>query len=121
MDLTPAAKRAFQTQSYRPAPSIEGVEIVELKRFADDGGSMTELTRLTSGNPQAFKDFEIRQINYSEGATGATKAVPLPPRHTGIWYVPPSDRMLVVLLDVRQGAKTEGTGMRLTLGAGGSR
>jgi hypothetical protein len=43
MDLTPAAKRAFQTQSYGPAPTIEGVEIVELKRFADDGGSMTEL------------------------------------------------------------------------------
>jgi dTDP-4-dehydrorhamnose 3,5-epimerase-like enzyme len=29
--------------------------------------------------------------------------------------------MLVVLLDVRQGLKTEGTRMRLTLGAGASR
>jgi dTDP-4-dehydrorhamnose 3,5-epimerase len=121
MDLTPAAKRAFQTQSYRPAPSIEGVEIVELKRFSDDGGSMTELTRLTSGNPQAFKDFEIRQINYSEVEPGAIKAFHLHQHQTDIWYVPPSDRMLVVLLDVRQGAKTEGTRMRLTLGAGGSR
>jgi dTDP-4-dehydrorhamnose 3,5-epimerase len=121
MDLTPAAKRAFQTQSYGPAPTIEGVEIIELKRFADDGGSMTELARLTGGAPQAFRDFEVRQINYSEVEPGAIKAFHLHQRQTDIWYVPPSDRMLVVLLDVRQGSKTEGTRMRLTLGAGGSR
>ena len=47
MDFSPAAKRAFQIQSYGPSPRIDGVEIVELKRFADDGGSMTELARLT--------------------------------------------------------------------------
>jgi len=121
MDLTPAAKRAFQTQSYGPAPTIEGVEIIELKRFADDGGSMTELARLTSGAPQAFQDFEVRQINYSEVEPGAIKAFHLHQRQTDVWYVPPSDRMLVVLLDVRQGSKTEGTRMRLTMGAGGSR
>jgi len=121
MEFTPAAKRAFQTQSYGPAPSIEGVQIVELKRFADDGGSMTELARLTDGQPPAFKDFEVRQINYSEVEPGAIKAFHLHQHQTDIWYVPPSDRMLVVLLDVRAGSKTEGTRMRLTLGAGGSR
>src|SRR5207245_2885831 len=66
MDLTPAAKRAFQIQSYGPAPSIDGVEIVELKRLSDDGGSMTELARLADGHPQAFAGFVVRQINYSE-------------------------------------------------------
>jgi len=121
MEFTPAAKRAFQTQSYGPAPSIDGVEIVELKRFADDGGSMTELARLTAGSPQAFPGFEVCQINYSEVEPGAIKAFHLHQRQTDIWYVPPSDRMLVVLLDVRQGSATEGTRMRLTLGAGGSR
>ncbi len=121
MELTPAAKRAFQTQSYGPALSIEGVEIIELKRFADDGGSMTELARLTAGSSQAFKGFEVRQINYSEIEPGAIKAFHLHQRQTDIWYVPPSDRMLIVLIDVRQGSKTEGTRMRLTLGAGGSR
>ena len=121
MDLTPSAKRAFQTQSYGPAPSIEGVEIVELKRFSDDGGSMTELGRLTNGAPQAFRGFEVRQINYSEIEAGAIKAFHLHQRQTDIWYVPPSDRMLLVLIDVRQGLKTEGTRVRLMLGAGGSR
>src|SRR5437660_11409666 len=121
MDLTPAAKRAFQTQSYGPAPTIEGVQIIELKRFSDDGGSMTELARLTDGHPQAFDGFSIRQINYSEVEPGAIKAFHLHQRQTDIWYVPPSDRMLVVLVDVRVGSKTEGTRLRLTLGAGGSR
>jgi dTDP-4-dehydrorhamnose 3,5-epimerase len=121
MDLTPAAKRAFQIQSYGPVPTIEGVEIVELKRFSDDGGSMTELARLTDGHPQAFAGFSVRQINYSEVEPGAIKAFHLHQRQTDIWYVPPSDRMLVVLLDVRHGSKTEGSRMRLTLGAGGSR
>ena len=121
MDLTPAAKRAFHIQSYGPSPSIEGVQVVELKRFADDGGSMTELARLTDGQAQAFAGFTVRQVNYSEVEPGAIKAFHLHQRQTDIWYVPPSDRMLVVLLDVRAGSKTEGTRMRLTLGAGGSR
>jgi dTDP-4-dehydrorhamnose 3,5-epimerase len=121
MDLTPAAKRAFQIQSYRPAPVIDGVQIVELKRFSDDGGSMTELARVTGGQPQAFDGFELRQINYSEVEPGAIKAFHLHQRQTDVWYVPPSDRMLLVLLDVRHGSKTEGTRMRLTLGGGASR
>src|SRR3989442_9275985 len=121
MDLTPHAKRDFQNQSYSPAPRIDGVELVELKRFADDGGSMTELARLTDGLPQAFAGFTVRQINYSEVEPGAIKAFHLHHRQTDVWYVPPSDRMLLVLIDVRQASKTEGTRMRLTLGAGASR
>ena len=121
MDLTPAAKRAFQIQSYGPAPSIDGVEIIELKRFSDDGGSMTELARLTDGHPQAVAGFTLRQINYSEVEPGAIKAFHLHQRQTDVWYVPPTDRMLLVLLDVRQGSKSEGARMRLTLGVGASR
>ncbi|PYN20098.1 MAG: hypothetical protein DMD99_23745 [Candidatus Rokuibacteriota bacterium] len=121
MDLTPAAKRAFRIQSYGPAPSIDGVEIVELTRFSDDGGSMTELARLTDGHPQAIAGFTLRQINSSEVEPGAIKAFHLHQRQTDVWYVPPTDRMLLVLIDTRQGSKTEGARMRLTLGAGASR
>jgi dTDP-4-dehydrorhamnose 3,5-epimerase-like enzyme len=121
MDFTPVAKRVFEIQSYGPPPRIEGVEIVELKRFSDDGGSMTELARLTEGHPQALPGFTVRQINYSEVESGAIKAFHLHQRQTDVWYVPPTDRMLMVLLDVRQGSKTEGARMRFTLGAGVSR
>jgi dTDP-4-dehydrorhamnose 3,5-epimerase len=121
MDLTPHAKRAFQLQAYGGAPSIDGVEIVELRRHHDDGGSMTELARLTDGRPEALPGFAARQVNYSEVEPGAIKAFHLHVRQTDVWYVPPSDRMLVVLVDVRQGGATEGAKLRLVLGDGTSR
>jgi dTDP-4-dehydrorhamnose 3,5-epimerase len=121
MEWSPDAKRRFGVQSYAPAPRIEGVELVELRRHHDDGGSLTELARLTEGRSEAFADFTVRQVNYSEVEPGAIKAFHLHARQTDVWYVPPSDRMLVVLLDVRKGSPTEGLRMRLVLGAGASR
>ncbi len=121
MDLTPEAKRAFQIQSYGPAPSIEGVQGVELRRHHDDGGSMTELARLVDGRPEALGGFTVRQINYSELEPGAIKAFHLHLRQTDVWYVPPSDRVLVVLVDVRETSPTKGTKVRVMLGSGASR
>ena len=121
MELNPDAKRAFRIQSYGPAPRIEGVEFVELTRHHDDGGSLTELARLTAGQPAAFTGFTVRQINYSEVEPGVIKAFHLHGRQTDVWYVPPSDRMLVVLGDVRKGSPTEGARMRFMLGDGASR
>src|SRR5213593_128740 len=100
MEFTPQAKRAFHMQSYGPGPSIDGIELVELKRFADDAGTLTELARLSDGRAAAFAGFALRQINYSELSPGAIKAFHLHTRQTDIWYVPPGDRVLVVLVDV---------------------
>src|SRR2546428_215681 len=105
MDLSPEAKRAFQLQSYTAGPSIDGVEIADLKRFHDDGGNFTELLRLGDGRAEAFRDFTVRQVNYSEVAPGVIKAFHIHGRQTDVWYVPPADRMLIVLLDVRKGAR----------------
>ncbi len=120
MEFSPDAKRAFKIQSYVPAPVIDGVQIIDLLRHADDGGAMTELARLTDGRPQAIAGFTVRQINYSEVAPGAIKAFHLHTRQTDVWYVPPADRMLVVLTDVREGSRTEGQHTRLVLGNGSS-
>jgi len=121
MDLLPEAKRAFHVQSYASAPSIEGVQTVELKRHHDDGGSMTELARLLDGRPEALAGFTVRQINYSELEPGVVKAFHVHLRQTDVWFVPPSDRVLVVLVDVRESSATRGTTMRLMLGNGSSR
>ncbi|MBI1735902.1 MAG: dTDP-4-dehydrorhamnose 3,5-epimerase family protein [Candidatus Rokubacteria bacterium] len=120
-DWSPDAKRAFSVQSYGGAPGIEGLELVELTRHADDGGAMTELARLTDGRPEALGGFTVRQINYSEVEPGVIKAFHVHARQTDVWYVPPSDRMLVVLIDVRKGSKSEGVRRRITLGNGCSR
>jgi dTDP-4-dehydrorhamnose 3,5-epimerase len=121
MELSRDAKQAFRLQAYGPAPLIEGVTLVSLTRHADDGGSLTELLRLTDGRPAGLTDFSVRQINYSEVAPGAIKAFHLHARQTDVWYSPPADRMLVVLLDVREGSRTEGARARLMLGDGASR
>jgi dTDP-4-dehydrorhamnose 3,5-epimerase len=121
MDFSSDAKRAFHLQSYGPAPAIDGVTLIPLARHADDGGNLTELARLADGRAAGLEGFTVRQVNYSELAPGAIKAFHLHVRQTDVWYVPPGDRMLIVLIDVRQGSRTEGTRMRLMLGDGASR
>jgi dTDP-4-dehydrorhamnose 3,5-epimerase len=121
MEISPDAKRAFRIEAYGPAAHIDGVEIVPLQRHHDDGGSLTELVRLSDGRPAAFAGFTVRQINDSEVAPGVIKAFHLHARQTDVWYVPPSDRMLAVLFDARHGSRTEGARMRFVLGDGTSR
>src|SRR5437764_1165980 len=112
MEFSPEAKRAFNLQAYGGASAIEGVRLVELARYADDGGAMTELARLSDGRAAGLGDFTVRQVNYSEMAPGTIKAFHLHARQTDVWFVPPSDRMLVLLLDVRKGSRTEGARQR---------
>jgi dTDP-4-dehydrorhamnose 3,5-epimerase len=121
VELGDAAKHAFAVQDYAAAPEIEGVQVVDLKRFVDDGGSFTELGRLTQGALAALPGFECRQVNYSEMDPGVIKAFHLHRRQTDVWFVPPGDKMLVVLLDVRAGSKSRGAQRRLVLGDGHSR
>jgi dTDP-4-dehydrorhamnose 3,5-epimerase len=121
MEFSPQAKRVFQVQSYAGRSTIDGVQISELKRHHDDGGSMTELARLVDGTPEGLGGFTVRQVNFSEIEPGAIKAFHLHARQTDVWFVPPSDRVLMVLVDVRQGSRTEGVTMRFMLGNGSSR
>lgn len=121
MRLNDDAQRAFSVQDYGVQPGIQGVEIVELRRFADDGGSLTELGRLSAGMHAAFPGFECRQINYSEMESGVVKAFHLHRRQTDVWFIPPSDKMLLVLVDVRAGSPTEKVARRIPMGDGISR
>jgi len=121
VSLGDRAKRAFFLQDYSPAPEIEGLQMIELKRFHDDGGSLTELGRLDGGLHAAFPGFEVKQVNYSEMEPGAIKAFHVHLRQTDVWFVPPTDRMLLVLLDVREESPTRDARRRLVLGDGTSR
>jgi dTDP-4-dehydrorhamnose 3,5-epimerase len=120
MSLTPDAERVFFKQDYAPCRTIEGVEIVPLKWFHDDGAALTELGRFEGGAHLGLADFTIRQLNYSLIEPGTIKAFHLHRVQTDVWYVPPHDRVLVVLGDVRAGSPTEGMTMRLALGGGGN-
>jgi dTDP-4-dehydrorhamnose 3,5-epimerase len=119
--ITAAAKAAFSFQDYSPKTPIEGVQIVELRRFNDDGGSITELGRLAAGMHGQLLGFECKQMNYSEMEPGAIKAFHLHHRQTDVWYVPPCDKLLLVLHDCREGSPTVGQTMRFVLGDGKDR
>jgi dTDP-4-dehydrorhamnose 3,5-epimerase len=115
------AQSKYAVQDYKAKRRIEGVEIVELKRFNDDGGSMTELGRLDAGLHKQLPGFTVKQVNYSTMEPLAIKAFHLHKRQTDVWYVPPTDKILLVLADVRAGSPTEGLVWRIVLGDGNSR
>lgn len=116
-----SAQKKYAVQDYTPKRAIEGLEIVPLKRFNDDGGSMTELVRLEGGRVQGLKGFQALQVNYSVMEPLAIKAFHLHKRQTDVWYVPPSDKLLLVVADMRKGSPTEGLVQRIVLGDGNSR
>jgi dTDP-4-dehydrorhamnose 3,5-epimerase len=116
-----AARKRYAVQDYQPKRTIDGLEIVQLKRFNDDGGAMTELARLDDGKLQGLEGFKALQINYSVMEPLAIKAFHLHTRQTDVWYVPPSDKLLLVVADVRAGSPTEGLVQRIVLGDGNSR
>lgn len=117
----PATITQLTKQNYAPARRIDGVEVIELREFIDDGGSFLELGRLDAGKFQGAAHAEIRQVNYSIVMPGAVKATHLHRKQTDFWFVPSHDRLLVGLKDLRAGSATHGLTMRVVLGAGKSR
>ena len=116
MKLTKKAKENITLQDYSKKTIIDGVEILNLKRFNDDGGSFTELARASSGIPESFPKFEIKQVNFSEMSPNTIKAFHVHNKQTDIWFVPPRDKILLVLADVREGSETEDVVMRIPMG-----
>ncbi len=121
MKLSSDAEACYRVQDYTRKSGIEGVALVPLRRAHDETGSMTELARLDGGLVQGLDGFSAAQINFSTLEPGAIKAFHVHRRQTDVWFVPPSDRVLVILADVRAGSPTEGARMRMTLGDGDSR
>jgi dTDP-4-dehydrorhamnose 3,5-epimerase len=104
------------TQDYGKKDIIDGVKIVDLKMFYDEGGDFTELGRIKNGALEAFPQFKIKQINISTMMPHSVKAFHLHLKQADVWYVPPASRLLVGLKDLRKESPTKDLSMRLTLG-----
>ena len=120
MKLVNELKSLFTFQDYGKRPQIDGVSVAVLRRSVEDGGSMTELSRFTGGIPAAFPGFALAQINYSTIEPQVVKAFHLHHRQADIWFVPPEDRIVLVLVDVRAGSPTEKIVTKMLLGDGQS-
>lgn len=117
-DLDPQYAASLTTQSYSSARRIDGVKLVEQRRFTEDGGSFAELLRLNGGQSPVFEGFEVKQVNCSDMEPGTIKAWHLHFQQEDVWFVPPTSKLLVGLWDVRAESATKGATMRLVLGDG---
>jgi dTDP-4-dehydrorhamnose 3,5-epimerase len=113
-----ATEQQLALQDYAGKPTIDGVKILPLTYFTDDGGYFLELTRVQDSVWKEFPDFKLAQMNYSEMDPAVIKAWHIHKHQEDIWFVPPSHKLLVALKDVRDNSPTKGTLLRLTLGAG---
>jgi dTDP-4-dehydrorhamnose 3,5-epimerase len=117
-DLDPKRVGGITTQQYTKRASIDGVRLVDLKRFSEDGGSFAELVVLDQGRLRDIDGFEVVQVNYSDMEPGAVKAWHLHFKQEDVWFVPPYHKLLVGLYDVRRKSRSCGATMRLVLGDG---
>ena len=117
--LAPEFRDHVSTQEYSKSTPIEGVRIIDLRLLIDDGGSFAELVRFDeTGHLLAIPEFQVRQSSYSQVLPGAIKAFHLHYNQEDVWFVPPTDRLLIGLIDARAGSPTLGVKMRFVMGGG---
>ncbi|HMP50158.1 spore coat protein [bacterium] len=109
----------LSVQDYSKKPVIEGVQIINLNLFVEDGGCLTEIVRLDdNGNLQILPDFKVKQSTFSQMLPGTIKAFHLHYNQEDCWFIMPHDRVLVGLFDARKDSPTYNKTMRFVLGAG---
>lgn len=120
--IAAAYRGQASTQTYGDRTLIEGVELIDLPLFSDEGGDFCEITRfLQDGSLAVLPSYHPAQTSYSFMEPGTIKAWHLHRFQDDLWFVPPHDRLLIGLLDVRQASPTQGVQRRLVLGAGRAR
>jgi len=109
----------ISTQDYSARPKIDGVRVIDLRLMVDDGGTFAELVRFDeNGALEAIPEFKPRQSSYSEVLPGAVKAFHLHFNQEDVWFVPPTDRLLIGLVDARKDSPTYNVSQRFVMGAG---
>jgi len=109
----------LSVQDYSKKPTIEGVQLINLNLFVDDGGHLAEIVRLDEqGNLQILPEFKVRQSTYSQMLPGVIKAFHLHYNQEDVWFVMPTDRLLIGLFDARKDSPTYNQSMRFVFGAG---
>ena len=119
-DIDEKARGKIYIQDYSAKPTIEGVKIIPVKNYISEDGDFSEIIRMKNGKVAGLEDFEVVQLNRSKLLPGSIKGWHLHFQQEDIFYLPPSDFLLVGLWDLRRNSKTNGISMKITLGAGQS-
>jgi len=120
-DINLDLKDQIFVQDYSPKTKIEGVQLIPVKNINGEDSDFCEILRLDSkGELEAMPGFQLRQTNRTLLMHGAVKAWHIHYNQDDIWYLPPSDHLLVGLWDTRKNSPTSGAKMRIALGNGQS-
>jgi len=117
-DVHDEKRNLLSKQDYSPKAKIDGVQVIPLRTFSDDGGYFLEITRIGEVAFEAFPEFKTKQINCSEVHPGVIKAGHVHFNQEDIWFVPPSHKVIAGLMDMRKHSPTYGNKMRIVLGGG---
>jgi dTDP-4-dehydrorhamnose 3,5-epimerase len=106
-------------QDYSKKPAIDGVQLIPLNMFIDDGGALAEIMRFDDqGISQILPQFKIKQATFSQMMPGTIKAFHMHYNQEDVWFVMPYDRLLIGLVDTRKDSSSYNRSMRFVMGAG---
>lgn len=112
-------RKELSVQDYGKKPAINGVQIIALQSFVDDGGALAEIVRVDeNGNLALIPEFKVRQSTWSQMLPNTIKAFHLHYNQEDVWFVMPYDRLLIGLFDARETSPTYKASMRFVMGAG---
>lgn len=118
-DIAKEYQPFMYVQDYSKKPTIDGVQVVEMKVFTGEDGDFSEIARLTpNGKLEAFPDLQVRQVSRSLVMPKSVKAWHFHLKQEEVQTVLPQDKLIVGLWDLRENSKTKGQTMRLALGGG---
>lgn len=121
-DILVRLKNEVYSQDYSKKKMIEGVKIIEVKKFIGEDGTFEELTRLDEhGNLESLPDFKVRQINRSKILSGSIKAWHIHFKQEDVWYVPSENHMILGIWDLRNDSNTKDIKMRVLMGGDSAR
>lgn len=116
-DIQDSVSSKIYTQDYSKKEIIEGVKIIPLSNHVGEEGDFCELIRIAeNGNLTQLPTFKLAQINRTKLYPATIKAWHLHFNQNEVWYISPSDHLLVGLWDVRKHSKTQLKTMRIVLG-----
>jgi dTDP-4-dehydrorhamnose 3,5-epimerase len=115
--LDPRVEAMVSYEDYSPQPSIEGMEVVKLRKHRASEGWFMELLRLSDGCVEGLnRRMEARQVSLSMAGPGRINAFHLHPKRIQdeLWCVV-SGLLAVWLVDVREGSPTQGNRRQVVL------
>ena len=84
-------------QDYSAKPTIDGVKIIPIRNFVGEDGDFSEIIRMSDGKIEGIEDMKVAQVNRSRLLPNAVKGWHMHFEQEDIFYLPPSDSLLVGL------------------------